>query len=107
MDTDRLAELGQLRAALAVLHTGSVTSAAERMGLTQPAVSRLVAALEQDLGFTLFDRERRRLIPSDKGRIYLREAEMALGALRRLGDLGRELHRGRSGLLRFAAVSAL
>jgi DNA-binding transcriptional LysR family regulator len=105
--TERLADLGQLRAALAVLRSGSVTAAAEQIGLTQPAVSRLIATLEQELGFPLFDRTRRRLVPADKGRTYLREAERALGALLRLGDLGRELHKGRSGLLRFAAVSAL
>lgn len=103
----RLADLTQLRAALAVRDAGGVTAAAERIGLTQPAVSRLVALLEADLGFPLFDRERRRLTPSEQGRTYLREAEMALGALLRLGDLGRELRRGQSGLLRFAAVSAL
>lgn len=103
----RLADIGQLRAALAVLHSGSVTGAADRVGLTQPAVSRLIGVLEQQLGFALFDRERRRLVASEKGRIYLREAELALGGLVRLRDLASELGSGRSGLLRFAAVSAL
>lgn len=103
----RLADLTQLRAALAVRATHSVTEAADRIGLTQPAVSRLISMLEADLGFALFTREKRRLSPSEQGEIYLREAEMALGALLRLQELGRELRRGRSGLLRLAAVSAL
>jgi DNA-binding transcriptional LysR family regulator len=103
----RLADLTQLRAALAVQATRSVTEAADRIGLTQPAVSRLVSMLEADLGFALFNREKRRLSPSQQGEIYLREAEMAFGALLRLQELGRELRRGRSGLLRIAAVSAL
>ncbi len=103
----RLPDVRQLRAALAVRDTGSVTTAAERIGLTQPAVSRLLASLEAELGFPLFDRERRRLSASERGQAYLQEAEAAIGALLRLSDFGREIGRGRSSLLRFAAVSAL
>ncbi len=103
----RLPEIGQLRAALAVLHYGSVTLAAASVGLSQPAVSRLVATLEADLGFLLFHRARRRLTVSERGRAYLQEAVATLGGLARLGELGRELRRNRFGLLRLAAVSAL
>ncbi len=103
----RLPDIGQLRAALAVWHEGGVTPAASRIGLTQPAVSRLVAALEEELGFALFDRERRRLLVSEQGLVFLKEAELALGGLARLSSLAADLRRGRSGLFRIAAVSAL
>lgn len=43
--------------------SGSATAAAGRKGLTQPAVSRLIAQLEQDVGFELFYREKGRLTP--------------------------------------------
>jgi DNA-binding transcriptional LysR family regulator len=93
----RLFEIGQLRAALAVWQEGGVTQAAQRIGLTQPAVSRLVSSLETDLGLVL----------SEQGRVFLGAAEGALGGVARLSDLAAELRRGRSGLLRIAAVSAL
>ncbi len=100
-------DIGQLRAALAVWHEGSVTRAAARIGLTQPAVSRLVSTLEQDLGFSLFHRERRRLVLTEPGEVFLRAAEASLGGLGRLGALAFELRGGRTGLLRVGAVSAL
>jgi DNA-binding transcriptional LysR family regulator len=103
----RLPDVTQLRAALAVWREGGVTRAAEQIGLTQPAVSRLVAALEADLGFALFQRDNRRLAVTEQGVSFLREAEASLGGLGRLSELAAELRRGRSGLLRIAAVSAL
>jgi DNA-binding transcriptional LysR family regulator len=103
----RLPDVGQLRAALAVWRDGSVTRAASRIGLTQPAVSRLVSALEEELGFLLFHRQNKRLLVSEQGQAFLLEAEAALGGLARLPKLSAELRRGHSGLLRIAAVSAL
>lgn len=103
----RLFEIGQLRAALAVWQEGGVTQAAQRIGLTQPAVSRLVTALEAELGFAIFNRQKRRLVISEQGNAFLTATESALGGVARLSDLATELRRGRSGLLRIAAVSAL
>lgn len=100
-------DIGQLRAALAVSEFGTVTRAAEQIGLTQPAVTRLVAALEAEIGFPLFDRQRRRLVPSEAGRNFLKQARGVIGELSRLGALGEVLRRGHPGLLRIAAVSAL
>jgi len=103
----RLPEVDRLRAALAVRDAGGVTAAADRLGLTQPAVSRLVAVLEVELGFAVFARERRRLVLTDRGRTYLAEAEASLGGLQRLAALGRELRLGGRGIVRTAAVSVL
>jgi DNA-binding transcriptional LysR family regulator len=102
-----LPDIGRLRAALAVRDAAGVTRAADRLGLTQPAVSRLIAALEADVGFPVFVRERRRLTVSEQGRKLLAEAEAALGALRRVSALGQELRRGQHGFVRLASVSAL
>ncbi len=106
-DRIRPPDIGQLRAALAVWHEGGVTRAASRIGLTQPAVSRLVSALEQELGFSLFHREKRRLVLTEPGEVFLRAAEASLGGMGRLGALAFELRGGRTGLLRIGAVSAL
>jgi len=104
---DRIPDTSQLRAALTVWHLGGVTRAAEEIGLTQPAVSRLVAALESDLGFQLFTRDNRRLLVTEQGAAFLRQAESALGGMGRLSEWAAALRRGRSGFLRIAAVSAL
>ena len=46
----------QLRAFLETAETGSLSAAARKLGLTQPTLSRHVAATEQALGVTLFER---------------------------------------------------
>src|SRR5215470_7504036 len=53
--------LGQLRVFEAVTRTGSFTLAAERLGVTPPAVSLQIRQLEQASGVRLFDRFRRRV----------------------------------------------
>ena len=51
----------QLRAFVAVYHTGSVSAAAQELSLTQPAVTMLLRELETKLGVSLFDRHTRAL----------------------------------------------
>lgn len=53
--------LKQFRAFVTVAETGQITRAAERLGLSQSAVSTLIAQLEQNLGLRLFDRHTRLL----------------------------------------------
>lgn len=50
--------MGQLRTFLAVARTGSITAAAQGCRLSQPSVSRTMAALERHLGVTLLIRQR-------------------------------------------------
>ena len=61
-------ELKQLRVLQAVGETGSFSAAADRLDYTQPAVSKIVATLERQLGTTLVDRGIRplRLTPDEK-----------------------------------------
>ena len=46
----------RIRAFLATVEHGSLSAAARRLGLTQPTLSRQIAALERDLGLALFER---------------------------------------------------
>ena len=66
--------LRSLEAFRETMLSGSATAAAGRMGLTQPAVSRLIAQLEQDAGFELFYREigPPEPYPSGEGRLVAR-----------------------------------
>lgn len=100
-------DLKQLRAALAVREVGTVTRAADALGLSQPAVSRLLAALEAELGFAVFERRAKRLVLSERGRHFLDEGQSAMRSLARLGVVAGELRRGSQGLLRIGAISPL
>ncbi|RDU97677.1 LysR substrate-binding domain-containing protein [Trinickia dinghuensis] len=60
----------------------SFTRAAEELSLTQSAVSRQVQTLEAMLGVALFQREGKRIVPTDAGRAYMTEVGAALTLIR-------------------------
>lgn len=62
----------------AVVRHGSVTAAAEELNLTQSTVSRLILSLERQLGHELFQRQRRRLIPTGAAMSYQSDISKAL-----------------------------
>ena len=68
----------QLRAFLTVAETGNVTRAAEVLHLVQPAVSRQIMLLEQDIGTPLFVRERHGMVLTEAGRSLLTYARRAM-----------------------------
>ena len=70
--------LDQLHVFVAVAETLSMTRAAERLHLSQPAVSAAVAALEERHATRLFDRVGRRLELTEAGRLFLPEAREVL-----------------------------
>lgn len=59
----------------AAAETGSVTHAAERLGISQSAVSRQLAALEEEIGAPLFQRHARGLLLTGPGQILLQHAQ--------------------------------
>lgn len=80
----------------AVLETGSVTAAAERLHVSQPALTREIRTLEERLGLTLFDRLPRGMQPTEAGRLLagfasqiFKLADSAETALAELGGLAR------------------
>jgi DNA-binding transcriptional LysR family regulator len=68
----------QLAAFCAVVERRSFSQAAERLGVTQPAVSLQVRALEERLGQKLLDRSGRRVEPTEAGRRLYRSAQRML-----------------------------
>jgi LysR family transcriptional regulator, glycine cleavage system transcriptional activator len=77
-----LPSISLLQAFDAAARTGSITAAARELSLTQSAVSRQIMALEQQLGATLFHRERQTIRLTLGGDAYAREIR---DALRKIG----------------------
>ncbi len=66
----------QIRAFLVTAEEGSLSAAARGLGLTQPTLSRQVAALEETLGVTLFERAGRALVLTETGLTLLEHVRM-------------------------------
>src|SRR5947207_6209450 len=76
----------QLAAFCAVVERRSFSQAAERLGVTQPAVSLQVQALEKRLGRKLLDRSGRRVEPTEAGLRFYRGAQRLLALEEQLVD---------------------
>jgi DNA-binding transcriptional LysR family regulator len=74
---DEAIELREVEAVIAAIEEGSLARAAERLGVTQSAVSRQVSALEHRLGFVLVGRHTR-TGATDAGRVFYAAASRAL-----------------------------
>lgn len=71
----------QIDAFRTVISTGSVTEAATLLGVSQPAISRLLADFETELGFALFHRQGRILIPTEEARLLVHEVRQAVSGM--------------------------
>ena len=96
-------DLRELRTFVAVADLGTVSRAAEQLHITQPALSRQIADLEEELGLRLFDRVGRRLLLTSEGAQLLKECRGLLNYSRALREQAEGLKRGDAGLLRVSA----
>nr|WP_306266450.1 LysR substrate-binding domain-containing protein [Pararhizobium sp. IMCC3301] len=71
----------QVDAFRAVVSTGTVTEAAVMLGVSQPAVSRLISDLESEVGFQLFQRAGRVLVPTEESRLLVGEVRQAISGM--------------------------
>ncbi|MCD9879737.1 LysR family transcriptional regulator [Streptomyces guryensis] len=76
-------DIKQLKAIVTVAEVGSVTRAAELLHLVQPAVTRQIRTLEQELGVDLFERTGQGMRPTEAGAIMVDRARRALNELER------------------------
>lgn len=97
--------LVQLRHLISVAQTGSFSRSAQAMHLTQPALSRSVRALEQELGIPLFDRIGRHSELTAFGREMLERARALVEEADALRARGRQLREGAAGTVRIGLGS--
>jgi DNA-binding transcriptional LysR family regulator len=97
----------QLECFRALMLHGTMTRAAELLGISQPAVSTTIAALEHEVGLTLFIRRGGRLQPTPEARLFYIEAARALEALESTSRIAGEIRTGRRGHLAIAAYPSI
>jgi LysR family transcriptional regulator, regulator for metE and metH len=89
-----------LKLVRAIVREGGITRAAERLHLSQPALSHQLRDAEERLHTRLFLRQGRRLVPTAAGERLVRAAEVVLAELGEAEEEVRSLARGQEGLLR-------
>jgi DNA-binding transcriptional LysR family regulator len=101
----RVLDLRRLRALHAVVETGSVTAAAERVGYTPSAISQHVAALEREVGSVLLERSGRGVRPTDAARVLSGHAGVLLSRMAEAEAAMAALRAGESGVLRVVSFA--
>lgn len=97
----------QIEAFRSLMVTGSVTVSARMMGITQPAVSRLLRDLQDGLGLKLLEKRGTRLVPTAEGTALYGEVERSFIGLDRIRQAADEIRTRRTGALRIAVLPAL
>lgn len=100
-------DIKDLQAFVTVVQSGTVTAAATKLSLTQPAVSKIIGNLESELGFSLFERRKRRLQLTQEGVAFLAEVEAVLSRFDELSDTAANIRQGRFSRVRIVAMPTL
>src|SRR5262245_13588236 len=100
-------ELRHLRSFVAVAEELHFGRAAARVHIVQPALSRQIRALEEELGVRLFERDRRRVALTPAGTTFLDEVRGLFEHVNRAVDAARRADRGERGSLRIGYVPAM
>ncbi|MBC5767247.1 LysR substrate-binding domain-containing protein [Ramlibacter albus] len=97
----------QIEAFQAVMATGSVTRASERLNVTQPAVSQLIAQFERQCGFRLFERHGGKLAPTREAHALYAEVERMFLGVRQIMRVAAALRDHSWGVVSIAAFPAI
>jgi DNA-binding transcriptional LysR family regulator len=89
-----------------VMLSGSVVGAAKLLNVTQPGVSRTIGLLEMRLGYALFERHGRRLIPTSEAEALYREVAQVYAGIDRIAQVAEDIRYKRAGELRIATLPA-
>lgn len=103
----RYGSIRQIEAFRCIMLTGSMTAAARLMGVTQPAISRLIRDLQADLQLILFEKSGTGVIPTAEAATLHTEVERSYIGLDRIRAYADEIRTRNAGTLRIAALPAL
>ena len=90
-----------------VYKTGSVTSAAKHLNVSQPSVSKVLAHAEQQLGFALFERIRMRLVPTPEANILFKHTAVMESVLTDINQISESLTEFPKDRLRLSCTPSL
>ncbi|WP_027857268.1 LysR family transcriptional regulator [Marinobacterium jannaschii] len=96
--------LKQMEAFRAVMLTGSVSQAAKQLFRTQPAVSMMVSSLEEEIGFQLFERHKKRLYPTPEANYLYKEVEAIFSRIQDLSQTVQDIQNKQYGFLRIGCM---
>ena len=99
--------LNQLKYVLELVEAGSFTAAAQKLGLTQPALSLQIQSLENELDFKIVDRSRKPFELTPEGELFVEKAREIILLTESLADLSLELGDKIQGLLRIGIIPTL
>lgn len=99
-------DLRRLAAFVAIAEEGHITRAAERLGMQQPPLSRLLRGLETELGVLLVQRLPRGVRPTVAGLALLAEARAVLARAGGIADVVQRVARGEQGRLAIGFTSS-
>lgn len=95
----------QIEAFRGVMLRGSISGAAEMLGLTQPAVSRLMRDMQEVLQYRLFEPRGTGIVPNAEANLLFQEVEQSFLGLDRIEHTAHEIKRARRGNLRIIAMA--
>lgn len=97
----------QIEAFHAVIEKGTVTQAAHSLGISQPAISNLLAQLQETTRLALFKREKGRLAPTPEAAILYNEIDTVVRGMGRVDQIISNLQNKRVGSLQVACTHAI
>jgi DNA-binding transcriptional LysR family regulator len=103
----RRLNLRQIEAFKAVIENGTVSRAAEMLHISQPAMSKLIAHLEEDTALKLFDRVKGRLAPTERGMRLYEEIDRIFAGVRQVENSVDAIRREEQGRLLVGVMPAL
>ena len=96
----------QIDAFKTVVQTGTVTESARMLGISQPAVSRLISDFENEVGFQLFSRSGRNLKATPEAMLLVEEVRRALSGLEQIKHTASAIKNFRHAQLRLISTPA-
>lgn len=97
----------QIEVFRALMLSESMTEAARHLSVTQPAVSKIISQLEEELDFSLFDRRQGKLSPTDEAQILYSEVEQSYRGLERVIRAAKRIKNRTGGNLSVAVMPAM